>query len=235
MDNNTILNITIDSNSNIKQTFEMNNQEQTNNLDPLQPSLNLVRLNSIDSFKIINPNLDAEKEFNSNITGDYTTNEQDGLSVPEIERINLEIDPTQLYKLILDEIYDVISDNKELFENKNINISKPDIKYENRKTFWFNFGKNCSQINRTTTQVKKFIESELSVETSINQKQQLILKNKYNFNMISSSYKKYIKNFVQCQTCKSIGTEIVRNQSNRLDYLKCLNPKCNSYKVVSKI
>ena len=53
--------------------------------------------------------------------------------------------------------------------------------------------------------------------------------------MIAGVYKKYIKNYVQCTTCKSIDTEIVRNSSNRMDYLKCLNPKCNTCKVVIKI
>jgi len=218
--------------NNININIEQDDINSSNTI--IQCESNLSRLNSIDSFKIINPNIETENL--NNINNDITINtKNDFFDMIDTEQINLNIDPITLYKLILDEIYDVISDNKELFENKNLNISKPEVKFENRKTFWFNFGKNCCQINRTTQQVKKFIEKELSVETSINQKQQLILRNKYNFNMISSSYKKYIKNFVQCQTCKSIGTEIVRNSSNRLDYLKCLNPKCNSYKVVSKM
>ena len=53
--------------------------------------------------------------------------------------------------------------------------------------------------------------------------------------MLSTSLKKYIKNFVQCSSCKSIKTEIIRDSSSRLDYIKCLNEKCNTQKALPKI
>lgn len=198
-----------------------------NNLvnNSLPEQSNMIRLDSIDSFKIINPNVDENQEHindNSNLLSD-------------IQIINLNSEPDKIYTLLLDEIYDTISDNNQLFGNSNTNISKPDIKYENRRTYWYNYGKNCTQLNRTTMQIKLFFEKELAVESSVNDKYQLILKGKYNFNLITSTLKKYIKNYVQCSSCKSIQTEIVRNSSNRLDYLKCLNPKCNTCKVVVKI
>lgn len=194
---------------------------------------NIIKLDSIDSFKIINPNLEQESN-NSDIT---FIDSNVGLNIDENSdiKINTQTEPNIVYTTLLDGIYDTLNENNELFGNKNIAISKPDIKYENRKTFWYNYGKNCSQINRTLEQLKRFIEKEMAVETSINDKSNLILRGKYNFAMIASAYKKYIKNYVQCTTCKSMQTEIVRNSSNRLDYLKCLNPKCNTLKVVVKI
>lgn len=197
-------------------------------IDNLTKPIDMIRLNSIDSSKIINPNLQEELD-------DSNPNQTDNVETTIIintNNINIYTDPDTLYVQLLDEIYETISENNELFGNKNTNISKPDIKYQNRKTFWFNYGKNCEQINRTVVQLKKFFEKELAVETSINEKSNLILRGKYNFNLIASTYKKYIKNYVQCTTCKSFNTEIVRNSSNRLDYLKCLNPKCNTCKVV---
>lgn len=190
--------------------------------------INIIKLNSIDSFKIINPNL--ENEFD--IHNDNDNDNNIGLEIENDIKINTNSDKNLIYTTLLDIIFEIINDNNQLFGNKNLNISKPDIKYENRKTFWYNFHQNCSQINRTVEQLKKFIDKEMSVETSINDKSNLILKGKYNFSMIASTYKKYIKNYVQCTTCKSINTEIVRNQSNRLDYLKCLNSKCNTCNVV---
>lgn len=192
----------------------------------------IFKLNSIDSFKIINPNVEDEFEINQN---NQNENDNIGLEINDDFKINTKTNPDLVYTLLLDVIYETLTDNNQLFGNKNINISKPDIKYINRKTFWYNYGKNCSQINRNVEQVKKFIEKEMAVETSINEKYNLILKGKYNIAMIASIYKKYIKNYVQCTTCKSMDTEIVRNSSNRLDYLKCLNPKCNTCKVVIKI
>jgi translation initiation factor 2 subunit 2 len=192
----------------------------------------IIKLNSIDSFKIINPNLQNEFENSQQIN---YVNDNIGLEISEDIRINTNTNPELVYTQLLDGIYEILSDNNQFFENKNVNISKPDIKYENRKTFWYNYGKNCSQVNRNVEQIKKFIDKEMAVETSINDKSNLILRGKYNFAMIAGVYKKYIKNYVQCSTCKSMETEIIRNSSNRLDYLKCLNPKCNTCKVVIKI
>lgn len=202
-----------------------------NNIGTNVSQANIIKLNSIDSFKIINPNI--ENDFEMQQTNHETTNI--GLDIEDDIKINTNTNSELVYSLLLDGIYEVINDNNQLFGNKNVNISKPDIKYENRKTFWYNYGKNCSQINRTTDQIKKFIEKEMAVETSVNDKSNLILRGRYNFAMIAGSYKKYIKNYVQCTTCKSMETEIIRNSSNRLDYLKCLNPKCNTCKVVIKI
>lgn len=199
----------------------------------------MIRINSIDSFKIINPNIDDNCDIcdNSNVTNNNIDNDNDAHNLIISDTINLTInnDPNTIYTLLLDDIFDTISENNQLFGNSSNNITKPDIKYENRKTFWCNYGKNCTQLNRSTLQLKNFFEKELAVESSINDKSQLILRGKYNFNLVASTFKKYIKNYVQCPSCKSIQTEIFRNQSNRLDYLKCLNPKCNTCKVVSKI
>ena len=202
----------------------MNNQNQYT--QPIEPT-NMIRLDSIDSFKIINPNIDE--------TQDITNNNTNNDIISDVSIININIEPEKIYTLLLDEIYETISDNNQLFGSSNASVAKQDIKYENRKTFWYNYGKNCSQINRLTQQLTTFFEKELAVESSINDKSNLILRGKYNFNLIASNFKKYIKNYVQCSTCKSIQTEIVRNSSNRLDYLKCLNPKCNTCKVVLKI
>ena len=203
-------------------------------IDDIEPKnqSDIIKLNSIDSFKIINPNLQNEFENSQQIN---YVNDNVGLEITEDIRINTNTNPELVYTQLLDGIYEILSDNNQFFGNKNVNISKPDIKYENRKTFWYNYGKNCSQVNRNIEQIKKFIEKEMAVETSINDKSNLILRGKYNFAMIAGVYKKYIKNYVQCSTCKSMDTEIIRNSSNRLDYIKCLNPKCNTCKVVIKI
>jgi translation initiation factor 2 subunit 2 len=211
----------------------MNNYSQSQLQSQSQPQSQsietptMIRLDSIDSFKIINPNIDE--------TSDTIDNNNNNDILPDLTIININTDPELIYTQLLDEIYEIISDNNQMFGSSNANVSKPDIKYENRKTFWYNYGKNCSQLNRSTFQLKLFFEKELAVESSINDKSNLILRGKYNFNLIASTFKKYIKNYVQCSTCKSIQTEIIRNSSNRLDYLKCLNPKCNTCKVVVKL
>lgn len=187
----------------------------------------IIRLNSIDSFKIINPN-----DINGLNDNSKKINMEEFV---QTQSININTNEELIYTTILNEIYDILNENKELFVNSA--ISKPEIKFENKKTYWINFKKNCSQINRTTEQVQKFIEKELSTNSSINDKGQLLLRGRYDFANISKQFKMYIKYYVQCSTCKSFNTEIFRNTSNRLDYLKCLNiqPRCNTCKVVPKL
>jgi translation initiation factor 2 subunit 2 len=203
-----------------------------NNTKLILQDNNMIRIDSIDENRIINPNAQAEEEIIclENNLNDIPNSEK---NIQE-QSLSVNSDPEKIYTEILDEIYESLTGNSEVFGEKK-NVSSPDVRYENRKTTWLNFGKNCSQINRTPLQLQKFIESELAVETSIDGKSNLLLRGKYNFNTIANNFKKYIKNYVVCSACKSLNTEIVRNSSNRLDYLKCLNPKCNSCRVVIKI
>ena len=212
----------------------MNNITDTNlsdtKLSELSQGYDLIRMESVDENRIINPNAQADEEI---ICLEHNLKENNSEETQELI-LTVETNPELIYTTVLDEIYENLTGNSEVFGEKK-NISAPEVKYENRKTTWSNFGKNCSQINRTPTQLQKFIESELAVETSIDAKSNLILRGKYNFNMVASNFKKYIKNYVICSACKSLNTEIVRNTSNRLDYLRCLNSKCNSCRVVTKI
>ena len=146
------------------------------------------------------------------------------------------IDVDELYKTLLDELYETINENYDLFDTSGSKISKPDIVFDiTKKTIWKNFKSNCEQINRTTKQVQKFIDKEFSVESSINSGNQLLIRGRYSFNILSNSFKKYIKNYVQCSACKTLKTEIQRNSTMRLDYLECLNIKCKTSKAILKL
>lgn len=182
-----------------------------------------------DTFDIINPNMTIDNMTPDDITTDNYS--QTNLTV------HVGTNPDVVYLTFLDEIYQIINENKNVFSNSTIQITKPDIIFENKRTCWTNFQKNCDQISRNVLHVQKFIESELSVETSIGERGNLIMKGRYDFNNVSKQFKLYIKTFVQCQTCKSFNTEICRNTTNRMDYLKCLNikPLCSSQRVVPKL
>lgn len=182
------------------------------------------------TFDIINPNTSID-----NITPDNITT--DDCPQTNLPNVHVGTNPDVVYLTFLDEIYETINENKNVFSNSTIQITKPDIIFENKRTCWTNFQKNCDQISRNVLHVQKFIESELSVETSIGERGNLIMKGRYDFNNVSKQFKLYIKTFVQCQTCKSFSTEICRNTVNRMDYLKCLNtkPLCGTQRVVPKL
>lgn len=101
------------------------------NTDIIKIQTNMIKLDSIDSFKIINPNMESENDIKINQT--CSENMDIGLEIDDNIRINTNTSPELVYTMLLDGIYETLNDNNQLFGNKNVNISKPDIKYENRK------------------------------------------------------------------------------------------------------
>ena len=85
-------------------------------------------------------------------------------------------------------------------------------------------------MSREVNNIKLFIEKELSNISSINASNELLIKGKYNSNMIMSVFKKYIKTYIQCNCCSSIRTDIVRDNLTKLDILKC--NKCKAERTV---
>jgi translation initiation factor 2 beta subunit (eIF-2beta)/eIF-5 len=145
----------------------------------------------------------------------------------------LDMKPLDFYEFLLDNIFEQF-ENDEQFKkySDEPKISKPNICYDFkiRRTVWSNFTKNSGELNRDINDIKSFIEKELTNISSINGNNELLIKGKYNSNMIMSIFKKYIKTFVQCTCCSSIRTEITRNTSSKLDILKC--NKCRAERTI---
>jgi len=143
------------------------------------------------------------------------------------------LEPNEFYNFLLDNIFQEFENDK-IFSNQldEPKITKPKINYDSkiRRTVWTNFTKNCVELSRDINSVKSFIEKELSNISSINGNNELLIKGKYNSNMIMSVFKKYIKTFIQCNCCSSIRTDIVRDNITKLDILKC--NKCRAERTV---
>ena len=143
------------------------------------------------------------------------------------------LEPTVFYNFLLDNIFQQF-ENDQIFTNQ-VNepkITKPKICYDFkiRRTIWSNFTKNCNELSRDINSVKLFIEKELSNVSSINGNNELLIKGKYNSNMIMNVFKKYIKTYIQCNCCSSIQTEIIRDNITKFDILKC--SKCKAERTI---
>ena len=145
----------------------------------------------------------------------------------------IDMNSSDFYEFLLDNIFEQF-ENDEQFKkySDEPKISKPNINYDFkiRRTVWSNFTKNCGELNRDLNDIKLFIEKELTNISSINGNNELLIKGKYNSNMIMSIFKKYIKTYVQCTCCSSIRTEISRNYVNKLDVLNC--NKCRAERTI---
>ncbi len=74
-----------------------------------------------------------------------------------------------------------------------------------------------------------FFLSELNTDGSI-AGDQLTLKYKLNNTQVENMIRKYIKDYVKCDLCKSMNTELTRDKHDRLEVLECQN--CKSTKFV---
>ena len=128
----------------------------------------------------------------------------------EIVDINfLDYGQEEIYNALLVSIYEKIDNNYEFKNFKDKKMTKPSVVFNSKmkKTIWENFVTNCNEIERENNHLKLFIEKELTTTTSIKESGQLIIKGKYEFDIIMKQYAKYLKYYVQCGSCKSFSTK----------------------------
>lgn len=150
----------------------------------------------------------------------------------EQKNLTLDMDENILYINLLEDIYDSLDKNSNLFNNKEIMVAKPEVKFDiTKKTIWSNFRYICKELKKNEDEVLNFFVKEFSTTMSINLEGQLLIKGKYTDIIIGTTLKKYIKTFMQCSACKTINTS-VEKKTNKLTYLICHNEKCKCEKVI---
>ena len=147
-------------------------------------------------------------------------------------KLTLDMDENELYIYLLEDIYDSLDKNSNLFGNREILVAKPEAKFDiTKKTIWSNFRSVCRELKKEEIEISNFFAKEYSTTLSINQEGHLLIKGRYTDIMIGSTLKKYIKTFLQCSACKGINTT-VEKKANKLNYLVCNNEKCKCEKVI---
>jgi len=150
--------------------------------------------------------------------------------------------PNYNYKILLDRIYTELKDN-DIFYVKKACLKSPIVhRLTSKKTAWINFKDCCLNINRDNNNIINYITNELSTEANIDGNNYLILNGIYNQKNIEDIFKKYVINFVQCSSCKSLETTTLRNNILRINFLECsickstksLTQVATSYKRVNK-
>ena len=151
----------------------------------------------------------------------------------EILDINfLEYSQDDIYNTLLLNIYEKIDKNLEFKNFKEKKITKPTVCYNSKikRTVWGNFVSNCTEVDRNKDDIKSFLEKELLTTSSINQSNQLLIRGRYDSEIIIKQYGKYLKQYVQCPSCKSYSTKLNKNTEFKLNNIQC--NKCFSEKSV---
>jgi translation initiation factor 2 beta subunit (eIF-2beta)/eIF-5 len=148
------------------------------------------------------------------------------------EQLTLDMDENELYIYLLEDIYEHLNKNSNLFANTEIIVSDKPLSYfdKSKKTIWTNFRKICKQLKCDENHVGKFFSKEYTTSISINQDGHLLLKGRYT-EIIESTLKKYIKTFLQCINCKSINT-FIQKKPNKLNYIICNNEQCKASTII---
>ena len=136
---------------------------------------------------------------------------------------------------LLERIYDNMKLNNPLLTKKNkLTIAPPLVgPLGSKKCVWANFEEIIRGIERKLEHAQSYVAAELGTEVNLNEKNQLIMKGRFNAKQIQNILKNYLKDYVKCKNCRSYKTALEKDTSTRLYILKC--NACGSSNSVSNI
>lgn len=131
--------------------------------------------------------------------------------------------PTYSYNFLLQRVFNFLQQNNMgLIEKTRYTMKPPQLmKVGTKKTLWVNYQEICKMMRRNPDHVFQFMMAELGTEGSIDGSQRLVIKGKFVPQYIESLLKKYIKEYVICQMCKSFNTTLTRDSVSRLHFVQC--------------
>jgi translation initiation factor 2 subunit 2 len=138
------------------------------------------------------------------------------------------------YHELLSRVFGMIRQhNPELVgEKKKFTIPPPQVAREGtKKTLFANIVEICKRLHRSPDHLIQYLFAELGTTGSIDGNQRLLIKGRFQQKQIEIVLKRYIAEYVQCKTCRSPDTNLIKE--NRLFFLQC--ESCGSSRTVSAI
>lgn len=122
------------------------------------------------------------------------------------------------YKIYIDRLYDKLQIYND-GASKKLSLPKPVVTAANKKTHVSNFRLLCTKLNRDELDVSKYIEQELSTQSSIDGSGGLKLNGIFRLLGIQKILTNYIDSYIHCKECSGYVTDILKE--NRITYIKC--------------
>ncbi len=132
-----------------------------------------------------------------------------------------ELEMREQYIIHLGKIYAKLGTENKIIEKEKEKISPIQHSIQGKKTFWINFIKMCSQIKRNPELVSDFFTTELQKSATINQQGSLIIQGVYKYSQLQRLLINFIKEYIECNSCKGSETKLERNSVNKLYFIKC--------------
>ncbi|RWS26229.1 eukaryotic translation initiation factor 2 subunit 2-like protein [Leptotrombidium deliense] len=139
------------------------------------------------------------------------------------------------YEELLQHVFNIIKEkNPDIIagEKKRLVMRPPQVlRVGTKKTSFANFIDICKSLHRQPRHMQSFLLAELGTSGSVDANNQLIIKGRFQQKQIESVLRRYIKEYVACQTCRS--PETLLQKDTRLFFLQC--ETCGSRRSVASI
>lgn len=124
----------------------------------------------------------------------------------------------QDYEYLLDRVYAKLPKKTQSVDIQNL----PSLVIFNvgGTTIIRNFGEYCDRIRREDKLCMRYLLKELGAAGSINENGQLLIQGKFSSQIINTLMDRFLKTYVQCSTCKSYDTILVKE--GKIWYIQCL-------------
>jgi len=133
------------------------------------------------------------------------------------------------YIVLLTRVFDKLyANNTNLLERQSHHLPPPQTAFHgSKKTGWGNFKAICDGLNRSQDHVKSYFLAEMNTTGNLDGSNSLIIKGRWKPKEIESLLKKYIKEYVTCNNCRSPKTTMRKDNATRLYFLECTECKAS--------
>jgi len=127
------------------------------------------------------------------------------------------------YTVLLDRIFDQLREfNPSLMEKSKHKLPPPKLGFVgSKRTLWGNFKETCDLLGRKQEHVVQFFLAEMNTTGNLDGSHNLLLRGRWRNKQVESLLRKYIKEYVQCSSCKSMETTMTKDNATRLFELTC--------------
>lgn len=156
-----------------------------------------------------------------------------GAEVPQCSDAFSSLSGPDEYKLLLSRFFALLhADHPEIADSsKMVNKRIPALVLlkESKKTIFASCPKLCEYLKRSDEHVAQYLFAELGTTGNFDGTRRLIIKGKFQQMQLETVIKRYMGEYVHCQTCKTLDTDLKKGE-NRLVFLTC--NKCESRRSV---
>ena len=140
------------------------------------------------------------------------------------------------YEELLDRVFGILKENNpELTgERRRTTLKPPQVAREGtKKTVFSNFIDLAKSMNRNPEHLLQYLLAELGTSGSLDGQQRLILKGRFLPKAFEGCLRRYMNEYVLCNSCKSPDTLLDRDSGTRIMFLRC--QQCGASRTVSAI